>query len=354
MSFELRAVARGPLDEALTIQQLEPWEITLEVDEDPGLPNVAVVTGPRTTADYKFASDNVTRLGNPDFTAQIAVSWVPTCVQTRDYNVHLTARNVVGFVTKRFHLSVVAPSPELVGFDATPQISRIGCPVNLTAVAREGSDLIRERGYLAYGQVVTHSLSRTDLRGRTQPLPELYGLHFREVRGGNEWGGSTGVVTWRPERGQDGATYTICFHMQDECRTAAVVTRCIAVDVVKCQRCLVAGESLTSIAKEYQTDFLSLYTFNVAMQTPDSLPEGELINLGLRYRVRDQDSLYSLSQRFFLSASAIIAINPDLERDVLGQGEEMQEGDALCLLPPLCSVHCPHGDCVLHPSYHPD
>eukprot|EP00961_Rhodomonas_salina_P033540 451345-Rhodomonas_salina.1 len=28
-------------------------------------------------------------------------------------------------------------------------------------------------------QVVTHSLSRTDLRGRTQPLPELYGLHFR-------------------------------------------------------------------------------------------------------------------------------------------------------------------------------
>lgn len=63
-------------------------------------------------------------------------------------------------MTKRFHLSVVAPSPELVGFDATPQvlrylprralrrprhsrsvwryqISRIGCPVNLTAVIPE-------------------------------------------------------------------------------------------------------------------------------------------------------------------------------------------------------------------------
>ena len=135
VSFQVKAIARGPLDSDLSLQQLVPWEITIEVDEDPGLPNVAVTNGPQISKDYFFAADNVTRLDRPEFTASLSISWVPTCVQTRDYQVHLTAKNVQGSVTKRFHLSVVAPSPELIGFDESPLVSRIGCPEKLTVVS---------------------------------------------------------------------------------------------------------------------------------------------------------------------------------------------------------------------------
>ena len=65
--------------------------------------------------------------------------------------------------------------------------------------------------------MITLSVSRTDLRGQTRSLHDVPGLKFREVKN-NEWGGSTGIVEWRPERGQEAATYHICFHMQVQSR----------------------------------------------------------------------------------------------------------------------------------------
>jgi hypothetical protein len=56
---------------------------------------------------------------------------------------------------------------------------------------------------------------------------------------------------------------------KDACKTAAVQRACTNVTVVKCQRCMHDGHTLQSIAGEYRTDYLALYSMNVGIPNPD-------------------------------------------------------------------------------------
>jgi hypothetical protein len=46
---------------------------------------------------------------------------------------------------------------------------------------------------------------------------------------------------------------------------------------------------MQSVAAEYRTDYLSLYTTNVNVENPDRIPQGTLINIGAMYRVKEGD-----------------------------------------------------------------
>ena len=62
--------------------------------------------------------------------------------------------------------------------------------------------------------------------------------------------------------------------------------RCITVKVQKCVYCSRAGDTLASIAAEYDTDWLHLYTTNPLITNPDSLPVGSRINTVRRHHAR--------------------------------------------------------------------
>ena len=59
--------------------------------------------------------------------------------------------------------------------------------------------------------------------------------------------------------------------------------RCITVKVQKCVYCSRAGDTLASIAAQYDTDWLHLYTTNPLITNPDSLPVGSRINTVRRH-----------------------------------------------------------------------
>jgi hypothetical protein len=58
-------------------------------------------------------------------------------------------------------------------------------------------------------------------------------------------------------------------HTQDNCMTAAEQWSCTNITVVKCQLCMHDGHTLQSLAAEYQTDYLALYSMNVGIPNPD-------------------------------------------------------------------------------------
>jgi hypothetical protein len=118
---------------------------------------------------------------------------------------------------------------------------------------------------------------------------------------------------------------------------------CLSVKVQKCQYCAQSGESMTSIAADFNTDWLHLYTTNPTVLDPDNLPSGQVLNTGVLYDVREGDYLELLADRFFSSVQMLLAVNPDV-----GPNTQLLEGYELCILPPVCGVECTHGlDC--HP-----
>lgn len=131
----------------------------------------------------------------------------------------------------------------------------------------------------------------------------------------------------------------VCFHVSDPCGITSVQTVCRHITVEKCRICLHGGQTLQSVAAEYGTDYLSLYTANVNVPNPDSLRQGTLINTGLVYRVLDGDSLFAIASRFFTTVADIVSINPDLDK-ILSDGGDIHPDDRLCMLPPVCNIQC--------------
>ena len=116
---------------------------------------------------------------------------------------------------------------------------------------------------------------------------------------------------------------------------------CLAVKVQKCQYCAQEGDSLMSIAASFNSDWLHLYTANPTLRDPDHISAGTVVNTGVLYEVREGDYLALLADKFFTSADAILAVNPELPG-----GAPLLEGSEVCILLPVCGIECEHGlDC---------
>jgi hypothetical protein len=316
----------------------DPVQILL--DDDPGAPNLLTVSAIRHTETLFLNQANESTKA-PIFFSEIDFEWTPHCAQAKDYRVYFSAKNFDDSVQKRFQLRIVPPTPVLEAFDDSPRIARVGCPFTIDAVARDNATEIGAMGLDKYLHSFTHSVTRFDIRGGSRPMPHVPQAIFSEVFGKNSWNGTTARLAWTPRRGQEGATYQVCIQMQDSCRSVPPLEACLNITIVKCQLCLIDGQTLQSVAAEYDTDYLSLYSTNVALSNPDALPMGTLVNLGVLYRVQEEDSLHALQGRFLSSVEHMLSLNPDI-RDDAG-AEALVEGDRICIAPPLCAVQCDAG-----------
>jgi len=158
---------------------------------------------------------------------------------------------------------------------------------------------------------------------------------------------------WRPARGQESSKhYQVCFEASDSDGLIASVpvgailaarSVCFRILVEKCQYCVQPGDSFGSIAAQYNTDWLHIYTANPTVLDPDNLVPYTRINTGVFYQVQKGDSASALAKRFFTTLDSLQSVNPDIALDKDG----LVEGDALCVLPPVCNVECVHGlDCT--------
>ena len=82
--------------------------------------------------------------------------------------------------------------------------------------------------------------------------------------------------------------------------------------VLKCQHCMDQDSSLQSIAAQYRTDFLSLYTTNIHLVSPDRVPLWTPINVGVLYTVKEGDSMAYLATRFFTTIEKLLEVNADI------------------------------------------
>ena len=293
----------------------------------------------------------LTRILALQFEYSASFVWVPTCAQTSTYRVHITIYNKAAATTKMLTINVVRPDPQISEYSNQTRYSRVGCPMTLLASARDSSPLVRGTDLPGYAMAWDVSMQRIDVRGHRYAVETLAGGSVEQLPGRNEFNGTSAVFRWVPVRGQEGSTFEICFHMQDNCRVVAVQTACTNVTVSKCQLCIHDGHTLQSLAAEYKSDYLTLYSMNVAISNPDRIPHGTLVNAGIKYKVREGDSLFSIAERFFSSVDHILSLNPDIRDD--SPGNELLLDDTLCVLPPLCSVRCERGTvCALVEKQH--
>ena len=115
----------------------------------------------------------------------------------------------------------------------------------------------------------------------------------------------------------------------------------LVVPVMRCQYCTVPGDSLHSLAVDYQTSWLQLWAANAGPLfesdtasnypvNPAHLPPGVRLSLGPVYEVKAHDSLDSLATRFHTNVEHLMRMNPDLDTPDIVVGQE------LCILPDVC------------------
>eukprot|EP00285_Hemiselmis_virescens_P003695 CAMPEP_0173414134 /NCGR_PEP_ID=MMETSP1356-20130122/83720_1 /TAXON_ID=77927 ORGANISM="Hemiselmis virescens, Strain PCC157" /NCGR_SAMPLE_ID=MMETSP1356 /ASSEMBLY_ACC=CAM_ASM_000847 /LENGTH=388 /DNA_ID=CAMNT_0014376259 /DNA_START=95 /DNA_END=1261 /DNA_ORIENTATION=- len=342
-TIPMKVFARGinlspPEDQA----QYRP---VLAPEEDPGMPNLAQMSDAvKTLVEYKNSANLTIDL--PDFTESRTFTWTPHCEQADTYRVLFSAKNVQGTVTKPVQFTVLPPSPEIVAFDPSPIVTNVGCAVSISIDARESDPTLRALGNPNYSQNISVSYTRTERRGQVVQLGNtLEGASFQVLPAANAWDGVSARFDWVPVRGQEAFFYTVCFHVKDNCGITPELIACRNITVDKCRICLYGGQTLQTVAAEYGTDYLSLYTANVNVRNPDSLAQGTLINTGVMYRVQDGDSMYSIATTFFSSSPQILSVNPDLAL-ILETGGDIFPNDRLCMLPPVCNVKCQAGTCI--------
>jgi len=120
---------------------------------------------------------------------------------------------------------------------------------------------------------------------------------------------------------------------------------CIVYQVERCTVCLGQGEGLSVLARKYGTHWTQLYTSNPEITgNPDNVDEGQLVRLGMVYRVKPLDTFMSIALKFGVSINQIFFWNKHLVpmpetgdgMDPTGLSRDLPPGLELCVLPKTC------------------
>jgi hypothetical protein len=161
-----------------------------------------------------LSETNNKTIGNPEFTYAVRWTWVPTCAQGGNYKMHMRIFNTEEEKVKRFSFTVLRPQPQIYTNSTHPRHARIGCPVTLTASARDADPAVRAMGLEGNLQFWRLAVHRYDLRGVLHAVQTLEGSTWRQLPGRNDFNGTDAMFEWTPVRGQEGSTYQVCFLMQ--------------------------------------------------------------------------------------------------------------------------------------------
>jgi LysM repeat protein len=127
--------------------------------------------------------------------------------------------------------------------------------------------------------------------------------------------------------------HTICVSVgQTGRRLQAIEIHCVVVTVPPCRVCVSATDTLQSLAREYDTDWLQIWGANPDIDNPDNIVEGTSLNLGPIYKVKNHDNLELLAEKFGTSVKNIKSVNFDIQADDDGQ---LAPGQQLCLMPSI-------------------
>mmetsp|Transcript_27801 Transcript_27801/g.70026 ORF Transcript_27801/g.70026 Transcript_27801/m.70026 type:complete len:344 (-) Transcript_27801:209-1240(-) len=120
---------------------------------------------------------------------------------------------------------------------------------------------------------------------------------------------------------------------------------CVVFQVERCSVCLQEGEGLSVLARKYGTHWTQLYTSNPEITgNPDNVDEGQLVRLGMIYRVKERDTAMSIALKFGVSINQIFFWNRHLVAmpetgdgmDSTGLSRDLPTGLELCVLPKTC------------------
>jgi hypothetical protein len=174
-------------------------------------------------------------------------------------------------------------------------------------------------------------------------LPENAVLQAGVVKYANP---STRVFSWRPKRGQEAYDYHVCFTVEDSLGTSNTASPefagafCAHIRIKRCRMCLLPGESLISVAQNYGTEWLNIWSGNNDLLRPAEALESAEIILGPLYKVLPHESINSIAARMSLDTSELLSWNPDLQsafnrntnRDVV-----LDISQEICVLPSTCT-----------------
>ena len=312
------------------------------VDDDPGMPNLAILSIPA-FRNLTFKNALGLEYDGPEMYTTVNLSWQPGCSldpERNRYDINFYAKNNGGSIST-FLLRIYISYPEPIWVSNTTSIStRIGCPERITMVAKDRK-LWTLQSNKYFSPFITVSKFRSIRNGVMSSIANLSGSSL-SVADWAQQNGTLATFEWTPQRGQEAQNYMICFNLVDFCRYSSVQSICVNISVLKCQVCISSGQTLQSIAADYQTDFLSFYSANVAIQRPFRIPVGAVLNSGILYRVQLGDTLSAIADRFFTTKQSILGMNPDIAY-AYSQGDAAMPGDRVCLSLPICEVQCKNG-----------
>ena len=226
----------------------------------------------------------------------------------------------------------------------------VNCPVPKIAIysvlQRWSSDTQSDQlGYLGSEsvEIVEGQMPEGVVINRPEPY-EMPRFTQRNAKDGNyHLQGSIASVEidWTPRKGQEGQDHWMCLTAKGG---QSHNTRCFVLPVSRCQYCTIEGDSLQSLAVDFKTSWLQLYTANSASVeafddqnkakdyplNPAHLVAGTRVTLGPLYHVKAHDSMDALATRFHTSVERLMEVNPDLKTPALQVGQE------LCVIPDVC------------------
>lgn len=157
----------------------------------------------------------------------------------------------------------------------------------------------------------------------------------------------SGRFDYQPPVSLAGRKLKVCLTAADEFDLDRI-ERCIFITTGSCKACLKQGQTLSSLAAEYSTDWLQIWATNPRMGNPDARNKaGTLVNLGLLYEARGGETVQDLALQFFTSVDRVLESNPDfVDRSGGAQkavSRALVPNYMMCIIPPICQIECPGG-----------
>lgn len=139
------------------------------------------------------------------------------------------------------------------------------------------------------------------------------------------------ILSWTPDRGMEGHTFSFCLRVGDAAIHTNSFLACSDLMVKKCEVCTEAGDTLHSVALDYQTDWLQLWGANPLVAAPNMLGQYSVLNLGPTFTTNRDESASVLSSRFSMTVDGLMSVNPDLRGKTM-----LESGTDVCIVPRIC------------------
>mmetsp|Transcript_53174 Transcript_53174/g.108475 ORF Transcript_53174/g.108475 Transcript_53174/m.108475 type:complete len:633 (-) Transcript_53174:426-2324(-) len=155
------------------------------------------------------------------------------------------------------------------------------------------------------------------------------------------------TFTWRPGPRFGGFDQQVCFEASDSGVGGGAVQSsemCLRIEVYSCRWLVDRGDSLSSIAAHFGSNYVQMWSLNPGMESPDdSLRPGDSVNVGHLYKVRETDNLRYLSVQFATTRGTLELLNYGAIDKELGDKDALTDlaGQYLCILPHSCAGYMP-------------